>query len=94
MQLEIGKKYITRDPKVCEYIEVINFIEDPFYPYLVKFYGGIYDGKFKVYKFDGRHDSLDYACFDLIAEYQEEIKFDLEETQKQLDRLGDLCNWK
>ena len=87
MQLEIGKKYITKDHAMCDYIEVIEYEDYLFsFPFRVRFYGGRYNKMVGWYESNGEYFSPKKR-FDLVAEYQEEIEFDLEETQKQLERL-------
>ena len=91
MQLEVGKKYITRNPEACDYATVINFIKEPFYPFKVKLYGGLCNEFIGSYTSDGSFLSHEDSDYDLIAEYKENIEFDLKETQRQLEKL---CNWK
>ena len=97
MRLKTDKRYITRDPTICNYAEVIDFVEVDSY-FKVKFYGGSYDGLIGWYEFDGtflwgygKIFTSANSNHDLIAEYQENIEFDLEKTQKQLE---DLCDWE
>ena len=93
MQLEVGKKYITKNPMICEYVEVVGFSETSC-SFIVNFHGGIYDEGIGWYRSDGKFSAPVDNDLDLVTEYQENIEFDLAETQEQLDRLGDLCNWK
>jgi len=65
-KLELGYKYRVRGVNEAKYAEVVEKIDNPLYPFLVKIVYSEHHSEFGVYTETGRYDTDFVSRFDLV----------------------------
>jgi len=88
IKLEPGKRYTTRDPSICDYVEITgNRVVGQQVPLTMidgVIYGGRLDGKIETWYATGNYSIPFEHEIDLVAEYKKPITQAPEESAKEV----------